>query len=167
MNWDAIGAIGEIVGASGVIITLFYLSFQIRQNTRAVKGQTLGTVTQNILTEVMPFIGDDPAEIWLKAMQDPSQLTEIEHAKLDAWMVASFQIRQNEFAQYKLGALDESVWRSTHRPIEENLGHEFGRNWWENYGKPRFMPEFVEFVETLSWQESDTKILYKNDQADA
>ena len=35
MNWEAIGAIGEIVGAIAVIATLFYLSIQIRQNATA------------------------------------------------------------------------------------------------------------------------------------
>jgi hypothetical protein len=30
MNWDAIGAIGETVGAVAVIATLFYLAVQIR-----------------------------------------------------------------------------------------------------------------------------------------
>jgi hypothetical protein len=34
MNWDAVSAITEIVGASAVIATLFYLAVQIRQNTR-------------------------------------------------------------------------------------------------------------------------------------
>jgi hypothetical protein len=32
VNWDAIGAIGEVVGAVGVIATLGYLAVQIRQN---------------------------------------------------------------------------------------------------------------------------------------
>ena len=36
MNWEAIGAIGEIIGAAGVIITLLYLASQLRQNTRAL-----------------------------------------------------------------------------------------------------------------------------------
>ena len=33
MNWDAIGAIGELLGSVGVLITLVYLAVQIRQNT--------------------------------------------------------------------------------------------------------------------------------------
>lgn len=37
MNWDALGAIGEMLGAIGVIATLLYLSVQIRQNTRAIR----------------------------------------------------------------------------------------------------------------------------------
>ena len=36
MNWDAIGAIGEVTGAITVVITLVYLSIQIRQITRSM-----------------------------------------------------------------------------------------------------------------------------------
>lgn len=38
MNWDAIGAIGEIVGAGAVVLTLIYLSIQLRQNTEALRS---------------------------------------------------------------------------------------------------------------------------------
>ena len=40
MNWDAIGAIAELLGAVGVIASLIYLATQIRQNTRSVRGAT-------------------------------------------------------------------------------------------------------------------------------
>jgi hypothetical protein len=36
MNWEAIAAVGELLGASAVLITLIYLAVQIRQNTAAV-----------------------------------------------------------------------------------------------------------------------------------
>ena len=38
MNWEAVGAVGEIGGAIGVIATLVYLSIQLRQNTRALQA---------------------------------------------------------------------------------------------------------------------------------
>ncbi len=34
MNWDAIGAVGDMVGALAVIVTLAYLALQIRASTR-------------------------------------------------------------------------------------------------------------------------------------
>ncbi len=47
MNWDAIGAIEELLGAVGVIASLVYLATQIRQsrdqmsqNTRAMRAET-------------------------------------------------------------------------------------------------------------------------------
>ena len=33
MNWEAVGAIGEVSGAGAVVVTLFYLARQIRQNS--------------------------------------------------------------------------------------------------------------------------------------
>ena len=37
MEWEAIGAIGEVGGAVGVIVTLIYLAGQLRQNTKALR----------------------------------------------------------------------------------------------------------------------------------
>ena len=39
MNWEAVGAIAEMLGAVGVIATLLYLSFQIKQNSKAIEAQ--------------------------------------------------------------------------------------------------------------------------------
>jgi hypothetical protein len=40
MNWDAVGAIAEVVGAAGVLITLVYLAVQIRHNSASVDAST-------------------------------------------------------------------------------------------------------------------------------
>ena len=42
MNWEAIGVIAEVIGAIGVIMTLAYLAYQIKQNTIQLE--------QNIIT---------------------------------------------------------------------------------------------------------------------
>lgn len=39
MNWEAIGAIAEIVGALAVVVTLAYLAIQVRQNTRMMQRE--------------------------------------------------------------------------------------------------------------------------------
>ena len=44
MNWEAAGAIGEIVGAIGVLATLIYLAAQIRDNTRSLQAASLQSV---------------------------------------------------------------------------------------------------------------------------
>ena len=41
MNWEAIGAVGEVLGAIGVIVTLGYLAVRIRQNTRQLDQNNL------------------------------------------------------------------------------------------------------------------------------
>ena len=57
MNWEAIGAIGEIVGALAVVTTLLYLSVQIRQHQRSSiaegsgKGHELHSVWRNTIVQ--------------------------------------------------------------------------------------------------------------------
>ena len=45
MNWDAIGAVGEILGALAVVVTLIYLARQTKENSRAVKASSAREVT--------------------------------------------------------------------------------------------------------------------------
>ena len=40
MNWDAIGAVGEIIGAIAVVATLFYISIQIRTNNALASAES-------------------------------------------------------------------------------------------------------------------------------
>jgi len=46
MNWDAVGAVAEIVGALGVLVTLIYLATQIRDNTRSLQAVSLQSVLE-------------------------------------------------------------------------------------------------------------------------
>ena len=39
MNWEAVSAIGELIGALAVLLTLVFLIVQIRQNTIALQQQ--------------------------------------------------------------------------------------------------------------------------------
>ena len=48
MNWEAIGAIGEIVGAISVLVTLIFLILQIQQNTIALQQQSSRASTSSL-----------------------------------------------------------------------------------------------------------------------
>lgn len=66
MNWEAIGAIGEIVAAAAVLITLIYLAVQIRQNTnqmersdRAARGQSYQDLLTGLQSHLAPLALDE------------------------------------------------------------------------------------------------------------
>ena len=65
MNWDAIGAIAELLGAVGVIVTLAYLAQQISQNTRTVRSSAAAALAQTNNSVGLALVQDaDVNRIW-------------------------------------------------------------------------------------------------------
>ena len=38
VNWDAIGAVGELLGSATVVVTIVYLAIQIKQSAKSAKS---------------------------------------------------------------------------------------------------------------------------------
>jgi hypothetical protein len=58
MNWEAVGAIGEIVGAAAVVATLVYLAVQIRQSSKIASLQASQHVLEGA-AELQARIAED------------------------------------------------------------------------------------------------------------
>lgn len=76
MNWEAIGAIGEIVGALAVVVTLVYMVIQIRQNTAAVATATYES-TMTGFNDINVVVASDPelASLLDRGTQNPDELS--------------------------------------------------------------------------------------------
>jgi len=142
MNWEAIGAVGEIVGAIAVVATLAYLAAQIRQNTRQSEIQT-SNLRQSIYAATGQSFRDfrsliiestETAEIWRKASQALSLLNENELVRADyliqeyfvSFMIAYVNSRELAAEQ----RIDHAAW------IKEAMNYELEkpgiREWWRN-----------------------------------
>ncbi len=87
MDWEAIGAIGEVLGAVGVIVTLIYLSTQIRQNNKNLEETTASAVNESLLN-LNGRISNDPefADILLRGRWDLESLNEVETERFRAFV---------------------------------------------------------------------------------
>ena len=66
MNWEAAGALGEIIGAFAVLITLIYLSWQIRESSKATRIQTAQSTFHLSFEMVSLFTKEQNPEVWSK-----------------------------------------------------------------------------------------------------
>ena len=48
MNWDALGALGEILGALAVVVSVLYLAYQVKQGIRHSKAFTQREIIRDI-----------------------------------------------------------------------------------------------------------------------
>jgi len=147
MNWEAISAISEIIGAIAVVVSLIYLAGVVKQNTRAVRGSTLDAITAH--QQFALHWSSELASAFRKSMEAPDTLTFEDSWQLSEWMTSAFVARQNEYHQYRQGLLDESVWESMENIIRFILGSEWALGWWRDYGRRYLSAEFVAMAEKL------------------
>ncbi len=82
MNWDAIGALGEVLGAIAVIATLLYLAVQTRHARVAVEtASTLGTIEGHSRFRQALMTDPDLADLLAKA-NSGTDLTEGEAQRI-------------------------------------------------------------------------------------
>ena len=129
MNWDAIGAVAEIVGAAAVVVTLAYLAIQIRQSTQ-MNASALRQSFYDYTARQM-LHGTDSAEfseLLAKAGTTDEPLTPGERMQISRMFHAVFVGYQGAYFQHKQGALGQDDWK-TCRALLRSFWYLKGKEW--------------------------------------
>jgi hypothetical protein len=147
MNWEAIGAVGEVLGAIGVIATLAYLAIQIRQNTSQQKREELVSIQHGQNTVIAQL--RDPRVFGAYVRTAGGRDSSIEDRGTSfAWVVQYLNHFQVVHDFYRSGSLDEEqyqLWAGFAVAIVAPVGI---RRWWEGEdGRLAFHSEVREMID--------------------
>jgi hypothetical protein len=144
INWDAVGAIGEIVGAVAVVVTLGYLAKQMRQANLHTKSQVRQRMIEQTQEELYVIVNDPSIhELFVRDQTlDPD-----EQVRLNAYLVSFMRQREFEWLQHEDGVIDKHTYETYYAVIPLLLGTERTRRWWERFGKQGFDQGFVREVD--------------------
>jgi hypothetical protein len=132
MDWEAVGAIGEIVGALGVVATLGYLAVQTRHNTRAIKGSTFQANTQLWQEWFLTLAGSEAPDAYARGMVGDSNLDGPSFQKFWLACRALFLNFESQYYQYRQGVLDEASFRGYEQSLRDSTLPWPGiRAWWQ------------------------------------
>jgi hypothetical protein len=131
MNWDALGATGEIVGALVVVASLIYLSMQVRQNTAAVRSSIRATFLEGIQT-VNGFVLEHN-KIWNKAAFENEMLEGEELTKYITMVHSYLNVCETLYSEYLSGNVEEEFWQGKVRQLEWTFRQPSGDLAWRNY----------------------------------
>ncbi|MEQ8331021.1 MAG: hypothetical protein RH859_11230 [Longimicrobiales bacterium] len=100
MNWEAIAAVGEIVGALAVLITLAYLARQVRQANR----QNLLASFQHTYDSINQFLestlaSGELAELVVRGRASYEDLTEADRLRFDHFHLVVLNIVESHLFQ--------------------------------------------------------------------
>ena len=143
MNWDAIGAIGEIVGAIAVVATLFYLARQIQQSTRMSRAEMTKDLYLASRSAILDLTSNDKlAEIWTEIRE----FDDADVARRYTFYQSFFRLYELQFNLSNQGLLEDSIARSYMLVIRmfTNTKH-FDQYWLA--ARNEFHEDFVKYVD--------------------
>ncbi len=116
MNWPAVGAIGQVVGAFAVVVSLAYLAVQVRQSTAAMSAQAAHDALAAVREFNQHFMTNPTmARIFSYGADDPSSLNETERQQFPHLVFNFFKTAEALHAQFLRGTLDADTWRAWER----------------------------------------------------
>ena len=139
-----LGALGEFIGAFGVMASLIYVGLQIKQTRNVVMADSEANFMQSGM-EIYLFMAGNPhiAELLAKdSGGDPDELM------MSTFWTASFFRLEDTYTKYKYSLMGPHAMRSLKGQIQSFSRYPAAITAWKDH-KDRFDEEFVEFADAM------------------
>jgi hypothetical protein len=148
MNWDAIGAAAEFLGATGVIASLIYVAAQVRYSNRASTVQAKLETTR-FMTDYGDLLLQYPAlhDVRQRGLADLGSLSPEEFDQFNHLALKAFWFFSAGYFQHRQRTLAEDDWYELRAVARYWLHFEGCLDWWQRVGRFMFGPHFVAFIE--------------------
>ncbi len=124
MSLQDLGNIGEFIGAIGVVLSLFYLAIQIRQNTRqleqntrSVRSSSFHAASIAVGSYISPIAENEALAEILDRGMDGESLTRTDQTRFDALLSRLFAAYEVLFYQHRDSLVGPELWESRARNL--------------------------------------------------
>ena len=152
MNWEAIGAIGEILGALAVVLTLAYLATQVRQNSLGMKVSTKLEITRQFsdYTDLL-LKHPDLADLNIRGLNG-EELDESDARQFSIFLRKATWYLASMHFQFVKQSLSDDEWHQSRTLIKRYCSWPGFRDWWQSE-REDYSAEFVDYIES-HWNET-------------
>ena len=142
MNWDAITAIAETAGVIGIIASLVFLGFQVKQNTVQLRQENLRRIVRGTLDTNWYFHRDDIAfDVFSRGCRSFDALSAKDSAHFHSILVdLSFYLELTRISS-EAKLIDSTALEINERFFLAILITPGGKEWWEFAKKSKPMPD--------------------------
>ena len=146
MNWDAIGAMGEVVGALAVVVSLLYLAIQIRNQNKESRLNSVSEAARQ-WNDVLASTANDRrlCEVWVAGINDFEGLELIDRTQFTAHAGRILRVAEALYEHYRQGRLEEEAWGATNHVLQDLFSYQGARDWWKTRDR-WYTPTFQNFV---------------------
>ncbi len=143
-----LGGVGEFVGAIAVVVTLIYLTRQMRQNTAGLRASAYQTWVA--ATTAHLGVSQSSAALGrtiLQGLDKPAALGEDNWLQFAFWCHQFVLIAEGTFHLHQEGIISDSVFEKELQRTAAFLESPGGSQWWEAGARTQFSDEFVGALE--------------------
>jgi hypothetical protein len=154
MSLGELASMASIVSAATFIVSVIYVSVQIRHNTRAVRASAFQQVIESFAGISLDIAKDKSlVELNVRASQDFAALSEVERAQYSLMLLSFLRRAENVFFQTEIQLLHTDHWSGIRDSIKAVVTPPGALDCWSTI-KSRMNPEFRAFIDTLIGEQS-------------
>ncbi len=138
--------LAEILGVVVVVVTLIYLSVQVRQGTELLRSESRQALVTNDVASLAANFNN--ADVFAKYVSG-EELSAEDQLRLSFMFTLDLRNREFEYFQYTNGLLDEQAWLAYRHVVLVNHSTGLGRAWWDHIGRGIVDPKFAALVDEM------------------
>ena len=155
MNWEAIIAIAEVIGAIAVVLSLIYVATQIKQNTEASRAQSINQINGQygaLMSQIA--MNGDLAQIYRKAT-DGEELQPDESVRYTAYLSAFFAFIEEIYLLHRSGIYEENLGQGDAveflaPTVRRLLASPAAVYWWKEESRNLYVAELCDSVNRIA-----------------
>ena len=149
MNWDAIAAVGEVLGAVAVVVSVCYLAIQVRKQTQESKLTATRELAERYQTNFDILVQDkELSALWGKAVQNYQDLPDDERLRAALWMQRITRVWEAIHLHIAKENVDSGYFSSVILGYTEGATFPGYQQWWES-SRNLFDGEFRAYVDEI------------------
>jgi hypothetical protein len=149
MSLQEFAWLGATMSGVGVLVSIIYVSIQIRNNTRAVRASAFQQVVNSFAAISFDIAKDkNLVDLYLRAGRDFASLGELERAQYSLMLLSFLRRAENVFFQTEIRMLYTEHWPGIRDSIKAIMAAPGAQACW-NEIKNRLNPEFRVFIDGL------------------
>ena len=156
MNWQAVGAVGELIGGIAVVLSLIYIAMQMRQNTRQIGENTLALQlasrdrAQQSFSRWRQLVSDSSmSDLYLRGCRDYEGLAKPERFRFGLVLQELFLAFEGDFQRVQASIYPRSAWEAAQGKQLWALSGQPGARAWIERHRYQFLPEFAAEMDRL------------------
>lgn len=133
MTLEEIYYIGQTIAVFALLISILFVGYQIRQNTKAIKATSHHAITDSF-NQINALVISDPkvARLWRVGIAGSAELSEDDAISFSMMALAYMRIFETLFYQYKNGTMDKKLFDAELNTLKWSAANPGFRVWWAN-----------------------------------